>query len=435
MKKKLTKRPKKSFHISTYLDGSRAKQLHIVYSRDPEERIRSIAEAVRTMKGGVAYLDVRRTHKDTQTILDTVDALVLGAYVYTNKSERTDKASIEYYIPRVPRGLHPVVEQRLTLLESVYMARDLVNTSASEKYPQRIVEMIQSHTWSHTSIRIIAREELQQMGANLLLAVGRGSAYPPYIAIMERIDPKPSKNRKKIALVGKGITFDAGGLQIKPDTGMLDMKCDMSGAAAVIGAMQYLDTLDTLPCDVVGIVALAENMLGGDAYKPLDIIRSHRGKMVEIEHTDAEGRLILADAISIVESEYHPDSIVTIATLTGACMVALGYDYAGILGDDEAVIRRILASTDEKFWRLPLDRDMMKATESEVADLTNAPKGYKAGASTAAAFLAHFVDRADFTHLDIAGPAYRTKARSIFPKNGTGYGVLTLARLIEGMEK
>ena len=386
IKKKFAKRPKKTFHISTYADVYGPRQLHIIHSPRTEERVRTIAEAVRSIGESVAFLDAKRARDDLDEILMAIDALVLGSYTYEIKSKDPEKRVIEYYIPRIPRNSRPEIERRLALLDDIYRARDLVNTGSSEKYPAKIVEMIQSLTWERTRVRIIDTAELQKMDAGLLLAVGRGSIHAPYLVIFERVagaKESKKKERRKLAFVGKGITFDSGGLQIKPDTGMADMKSDMSGAAAVIAAMHHLDSIESLPCDIVGAIALAENMLDSNAYKPGDIVRSHSGKTVEIGHTDAEGRLVLADAISIVESEYHPDSIITIATLTGACMVALGDYYAGVFGDDEYLIRRIIGLSDtgsEKFWRLPIDTDIIESIKSDIADINNVTSGGGKGA-------------------------------------------------------
>ena len=198
----------------------------------------------------------------------------------------------------------------------------------------------------------------------------------------------------------------------------------------MIALFEYLDGLEEIPYGLVGAIGLAENLVGDEAFKPLDIYTAANGKTVEIHHTDAEGRLILADVMAYAEKTYAPESLVTIATLTGACIAALGYDYAGIMGDDEKMIRKIEnASPFEKFWRLPLDKRMIDSVKAEEADLKNISKGMKAGSSLGAAFLTHFVKKAKYTHIDIAGPSYRPGAFSIFPKGGTGFGVLALAEV------
>lgn len=237
----------------------------------------------------------------------------------------------------------------------------------------------------------------------------------------------------KRAIIGKGVTFDAGGLQIKDDKSMEDMKSDMAGAAAVISTMWYLDAYDDLVEDVVGAVGLTENLLGGNAMKPLDILKARNGKTVEVGHTDAEGRLVLADVVAHVEETESPESIVTVATLTGACMYGLGYDYAGMIGDDRKMAKRIRETSEndgfEQFWELPFDERMKKATKGTVSDYRSTAREMLAGASMGAAFIANFRGKAKFTHLDIAGPAFRTSESGVFPKDATGFGVATLSGL------
>lgn len=218
---------------------------------------------------------------------------------------------------------------------------------------------------------------------------------------------------------------------------MLDMKCDMSGAAAVLGVAKYLDTLSTLPTNVVIAVGLTENMTGGNAYKPLDIYKAHNGTTVEIHHTDAEGRLVLADVMSYVEATYKVDHMITIATLTGACLYALGHDIAGIMGDDEEVIRQLVDNTSpyEQVWRLPMNDKFKKSLKAEIADLKNVARSEKAGSSIGGAFLSYFQGKAKLTHLDIAGPAYRETPFGYMPKGGTGWGVKLLSELMVNVNK
>ncbi len=226
------------------------------------------------------------------------------------------------------------------------------------------------------------------------------------------------------------MTFDSGGIQIKSDTGMHDMKMDMAGAASVIAAFWYLDQIES-DIPLVGAVGLVENMTGGSAQKPLDIVRAHNKKTVEIHHTDAEGRLVLGDLVSYVGLTYKPDRICTIATLTGACIHALGFDYAGVSGTDVSYIQKIVQrslSRPEKLWHLPLDARMRESVKSTIADVKNISSDMKAGSSLGAAFITAFLPQSDtlYVHFDIAGPAYRSKPWGIFPADGTGFGVMTL---------
>lgn len=228
------------------------------------------------------------------------------------------------------------------------------------------------------------------------------------------------------------MTFDAGGIQIKPDKYMLDMKCDMAGAAGVLGVAMYLDSLPELPLNVVFGLGIVENMTGAAAFKPLDIYTAYNGKTVEIHHTDAEGRLVLADVMSYVEKNFQVNHLITMATLTGACIYALGNDISGIMGDDERLISTFIDNTSpyENVWRLPLTPKMIKAVESQTADLQNLSESEKAGSSMGAAFLSYFKGDAQFTHLDIAGPAYRTKDFGYMPVGGTGWGVKKISEVL-----
>jgi leucyl aminopeptidase len=209
------------------------------------------------------------------------------------------------------------------------------------------------------------------------------------MVILERII---DKNLDTYALIGKGVTFDAGGLQIKPDTGMLDMKCDMSGAAGMLGVAEYLDTIEDIPCNLIIGLGITENVINGKAFKPLDIYKAYNGTTVEIHHTDAEGRLVLADVMSYIEAEYNPGHMITMATLTGACVYALGHDIAGIMGDDEKTIQTLMKSKSpyETLWRLPLNEKLKKSLKADIADLKNIARSEKAGSSVGGAFLTYF---------------------------------------------
>ena len=308
-------------------------------------------------------------------------------------------------------------------IEAHWLVRDLVNLPPNLKNPERLQAIIQTLPWKNTQVKVLELVELERQGFGLLLWVGAGSDISPRVMTFERRGSTPGYKR---ALVGKGVTFDAGGVQIKPDTCMHDMKMDMAGAATVVGAFWYADGICDIQDGFVGAIGLVENMLWGSAFKPLDILTSHSGKTVEVHHTDAEGRLVLGDLVSYVWAEYTPKSIVTFATLTGACMSALGYNYAGLMSKSESLTTEIttLATRDqEQVWRLPLDDHMIEATKATYADLKNHTKSYMAGASLGAAFIQNFVpENTQFAHLDIAGPAYLPNARGVYPENATWFG-------------
>jgi leucyl aminopeptidase len=318
--------------------------------------------------------------------------------------------------------------------EGVFFARDLVNEPPNEVVPElfarRIVKELKP---LGVEIEILDEKKMQKLGMGAILAVGMGSDNLPRMVIMRWNGDKSSKE-KPFALVGKGVTFDTGGISIKPAAGMEEMKMDMAGAAAVIGTMKALARRKA-KTNVIGIVGLAENMVSGHATRPSDIITSYAGKTIEVLNTDAEGRLVLADCLTYVQEKYQPRAIINLATLTGAMMIALGYEYCGTFCNDNALWSNIEAAgkeTGEKLWRMPLDEVWKREMESPVADLQNLAKsGRFAGACTAAGFLEHFIERGTpWAHMDIAGTAWIKADRPTVPKYGTGFGVRTLDRLI-----
>jgi leucyl aminopeptidase len=357
---------------------------------------------------------------------DAIEALTLATYSY---DVYLSKPSTLRHTILISEDNMEHVESKIQLLNAILWARDMINMPAKDANPIGIVTAIQSYPWKQFNVEVFDKAQLEKLGCNLLLAVSAGSDVPPYMVV---IRPKAPVSWEKYGLIGKGVTFDAGGLQIKPDTGMLDMKCDMSGAAGMVGVAMYLDTLDALPVDLTVAIWLTENMTGGSAFRPLDIYKAHNGTTVEIHHTDAEGRLVLADVMSYVEDVYHVDHLITMATLTGACIHALGHDIAGIMGDDEDTIRQLLANTSpyESVWRLPLNDKMKKALKADIADLKNIARSEKAGSSEGGAFLTYFQGKAKLTHLDIAGPAYRETTYGYMPKWGTGWGVKVLSEFL-----
>ncbi len=381
----------------------------------------------------IKLMDDRSTffqHLTTQSVfipskqaIECHECLVLGTYRFQEYLSVKKKFEYEILVSEIEKK---EIEKKVPLYTAIIEARDLVNEPPSNKYPEKIVEKIRKHSWKHFDLHIFDSHELKKLGCNLLLAVWIGSDYPPYMVVLV---PKNPPKWDSYALIGKGVTFDAGGIQIKPDTAMLDMKCDMSGAAGMLWTARYLDTLDTLPANVIFAFWITENMTGGRAYKPLDIYTAFNGTTVEIHHTDAEGRLVLADVMSYVEKTYHVDHIITMATLTGACIYALGYDIAGIMWDDEDVISTLIdnRSTYEPLWRLPFNDKIKKSLKADIADLKNITRSEKAGSSLWWAFLSYFQGNAKLTHLDIAWPAYRETTWWYMPKWWTGWGVRILS--------
>jgi leucyl aminopeptidase len=274
-------------------------------------------------------------------------------------------------------------------------------------------------------------EEIERLGMNGLRFVGKGSVQPPRFVVMEYNGAE--KGKRPVVIVGKGITFDSGGISLKPREGMEQMKDDMAGAAAVIGTMQAVATLK-LPVNLVGLVPAAENMPDGRSYKPGDVVVTMSGKTVEINNTDAEGRMVLCDALHYAQ-RYRPKALIDLATLTGACLVALGTQASGIMGNDQGLheaLKRAGQTTGERVWELPLWDEYGEAMKSDIADMKNSG-GAHAGTITAAWFLKQFVGKAKWAHLDIAGTAWEEKGKHYLPKGATGVGVRLLVEYLRGL--
>ncbi|MFO7765969.1 MAG: leucyl aminopeptidase [Pelovirga sp.] len=307
----------------------------------------------------------------------------------------------------------------------VHLARDLVNAPGNLKSPEflamQAVAMAERH---QIKAHLLDQTRMQHLGFGALLGVAQGSARPPYLIVLEyQGDPTGAA---PLALVGKGITFDTGGISLKPADKMDEMKMDMGGAAAVIGTMLAAARLK-LPLNLVAVVPAVENMPSGTAIRPGDILTSLSGKTIEVLNTDAEGRLILADALTYV-ARYQPRAVIDLATLTGACIIALGNQAAAILGNNDSLIDKLLKAgqhSGERLWQLPLWKEYASQIKSDFADIKNTG-GRPAGTITAAAFLQKFADQYNWAHLDIAGMAWEDKGKADTPRGGTGFGVRLL---------
>lgn len=327
-----------------------------------------------------------------------------------------------------------VYEPMEAINRGVYFARDLTNEPPNELYPAAMARtIVDEFKGLNIGVRVLNASDMEQEKMGALLAVGKGSSQSPMMVIMDYNGLGINPGRP-LALIGKGITFDTGGYSIKPAANMDAMKCDMGGAAAVIGAMRTLAERGAR-AHVIGAVGLAENMVSGDAYRPGDIIRSMSGKTIEINNTDAEGRLVLADVMTYVQRKYNPETMIDLATLTGACRVALGTAYAGLFSNSDRLAARILDAgheVEEAAWRMPLHPIYNAAMkDSRYADLVNA-SSIGGSASTAAEFLKEFVEQGvEWAHLDIAAMVSGAKDHPTRPDGiGNGYGVRLLDRLI-----
>ena len=309
--------------------------------------------------------------------------------------------------------------------DSIFLTRLMVSEPANVIYPESYSEIIQQELLPlGVSVEIFDKESLIANGMNALLAVGQGSVNESRLAVLQWNGG--SKDQKPYAFVGKGVTFDSGGISIKPDEGMQEMRHDMAGSAVVLGLMKAV-ALNKLPINVVGVMPMVENMPSGAAQRPGDIIKTASGQTIEVLSTDAEGRLILADALWYAQKRFSPEAMIDIATLTGAVVVALGHEFAGVLSNDDELCKKIIESsknTGEKVWRLPLTEHFDKGIESDIADIQNiGRRSVRAGTITAAQFLKRFVNGVKWAHLDIAGVEITSDDLFLCSHGATGFGV------------
>lgn len=361
---------------------------------------------------------------------------VLGGYRYTAyKSEAPKKPTLAKVVLHAAAKAANQTQAHAAqaIAEGTLLARELVNEPPNVLYPETFAKRAQTlGKKAGVKVRVLEPKELKRRGMALLLAVGQGSVRPPRLVHLSYKGPKAPKGQKPVTLVGKGITFDSGGLCIKTCDGMGTMKMDMGGAATVLATLITAARLK-LPIEVHGVLALAENMPAGNAFRCGDVLRSAQGITVEINNTDAEGRLVLADALHFAKTDTKPGCIVDLATLTGACMVALGPHTVGMFSNSDAVAAQLKAASEgcgEDFWRLPLTRALRSQLNSDVADMRNTGDRY-GGAITAALFLQAFVGTTPWAHLDIAGPAWTGDDQGSSSKGGTGVGVATLVAFLQ----
>ncbi|MBI2298708.1 MAG: leucyl aminopeptidase [Armatimonadetes bacterium] len=361
-----------------------------------------------------------------------VEGAVLGSYRFSRyRTKPEDEAGIEslalFAGADVPEAaLRRGIEVGQVKAAATCFARDLVNTPPSELVPADLCEVARNVAVGNGLVfDILSEDELALRGLNLILAVNRGSDNDAALIVLKY---RGGADERALGLVGKGVCFDSGGLSIKSADGMMTMKGDMGGAAAVIATMQAVAQLD-LPLNVTAVVPAVQNLVGGNATMPGDVVTGFGGKSVEILNTDAEGRLILSDALAYATGELMLTPVIDIATLTGACMRALGPIYAGILGTDEELVDRLCLvgrQAGEKFWPMPLDEEYRKMLDSTIADMKNISGHLSGGASTAAMLLKEFVGDTPWAHLDVAGHMFAESDEHYQPKGATGFGVRTL---------
>ncbi len=321
---------------------------------------------------------------------------------------------------------------RQKVADGVFLTRDLVTEPPNILYPESFADRCVALTKLGVDVEVLDEKQMKKLGMDALLAVGMGSARDSRLVVMQWNGAPKSKKQAPIAFVGKGVTFDTGGISLKPAAGMGDMKWDMGGAGAVTGLMAAVAGRKA-KANVVGVLALAENMPSGNAQRPGDVVNSMSGQTIEVLNTDAEGRLVLADALWYTQDRFKPVAMINLATLTGAILVALGQHQAGLFSNDEKLSASLVAAgaaVGERLWPMPLGDEYDKEIESDIADVKNIAGSRWGGSIVAAQFLQRFVNKVPWAHLDIAGVAWSDKVKPTVPKGGTGFGVRLLDRLV-----
>ncbi|MFN7038795.1 MAG: leucyl aminopeptidase [Alphaproteobacteria bacterium] len=319
-----------------------------------------------------------------------------------------------------------------SIVEGVYLTRNLVSEPPNVIYPETLAKEAEKLKEHGIEVEVLGLEDMKRLGMGSILGVAQGSVKEPKIAIM-KYKGIPTDDQIHLALVGKGVTFDTGGISIKPAQGMEDMKYDMAGSAVVIGTMKSI-ALRKAKANIVGLIGIVENMPDGNAQRPSDVVKSMSGQTIEVLNTDAEGRLVLADVLWYCQDRFKPNYIIDLATLTGAITISFGMVYAGLFSNNDELADKLFDSgikSDEKLWRMPMGEVYDKMLNSEIADMQNISTEKGAGSITAAQFLQRFVNNTPWAHLDIAGMSWTKKDNDIVPKGATAFGVRLLNRLIQ----
>jgi leucyl aminopeptidase len=368
----------------------------------------------------------------SESIAQIVEGVKLSLYAFdkfkANKEKRSPDLTI---LASKSAKIQNAIKSAEIVSDGVIFTKSIANLPANECSPATLANFAQQLARNNNAVKckIFAESELKKKGFGGILAVGKGSKNKPRLIVLDYNRAKKQEQKQHpIVIVGKAVTFDTGGISIKPGERMNEMKFDKCGGCTVLGIMKAVSELK-LPIRVIGVVPSVENMPGGGSYRPGDIIKLYNGKTAEILNTDAEGRLILADALAYSEKIFSPKVIIDFATLTGACIVALGTNIAGLVSNDEKLVKEIKQSseaTTEEVWQLPLNEDYMNMIKSQVADMKNMGVGRAAGTIAAAAFLRNAIEKTPWLHLDIAGVAWTqvaTKEKPYNPKGATGFGV------------
>ncbi|MEA3352316.1 MAG: leucyl aminopeptidase [Campylobacterota bacterium] len=414
-----------------------SKKLYVGLPSRDDESIRLAVSAAIKKLNSTNFKSASVKSKDNLSAY--VEGLELGNYSfnkYKSKKEEKEDKNIYIEVDSIDEDIQKEFEKAVCVCESVNLARDFVNTAPDDFYPSVMAqEAIKIATVNELECKILDEDYLEDNDMNAMLAVGRASRHKSKLI---HLTYKPSKKaHKKVVLVGKGLTYDSGGLSLKPSDFMVSMKSDKSGGCSVLGVMNTIASLD-LPIEVHGIVGAVENMIGGDAYKPDDILTAKNGKTIEVKNTDAEGRIVLADCLCYAQDEIKEiDYILDFATLTGACVVGVGEYTTGIMGNNTELNERIVKSalkSGELATRLDFNRYLKKTLKSDVADMSNISSTRYGGAITAGMFLDNFIKdeyKQKWVHLDIAGPAFVNSAWGYNPAGASGAGIRTAISFLE----
>jgi len=434
-------------------------QVHVVYTYDKIKTKKIVLvglgakidltdeKLLKAYSAAIAYVGkTKTTHcaifigKQSQEALQNIiETSLLALYKFNHhksKKENHSLTNLEFIIEGKQniKSINEIIAWSQLVADAIYEARDLANHPSNVITPAKFAKEAKE-LGKGTAIKttIFDEKQMAKLGLGLMLSVSRGSDEEAHLIVM---DYKPKKYKKTIALIGKGLTFDSGGISIKPSENMHEMKMDMSGAAAVLATFKAIKKLKPNNVRIIGAIGATENLPGHQAQKPGDIWKSYNGKTVEVLNTDAEGRLVLADVIGYVQKNYKPEYMIDLATLTGACVVALGHEYAGLFTNSDKLKNMLLEISGknyEKLWPMPINEAYHEEMKSDIADLRNIGNGREGGASTGAAFLEEFVDpKIAWAHIDIAGTAMLSRPiRAYEYKGGTGAGVKTLLEFVK----
>jgi len=403
-------------------------------SKDYEKIGSKLFDYLKSNKKEKSYIDSDKSNINKINLEKILHGFKLKSYNFDiYKSNNKKNKYIELNVVGEKNNKTNILRKKLdSLLEGVFLTRDLVSEPGNILHPDEYAKRLTKLKKIGLKVTVYDEKKLKKLGCNALLGVGQGSIRGSYIVTMEWSGNK-SKS-KPLAFVGKGVCFDTGGISLKPARFMEDMTYDMAGSAVVVGLMQTL-ALRKSKINAVGVVGLVENMPGGNAQRPGDIVKSYSGKTIEVLNTDAEGRLVLADALTYTEKKFKPSLIVDLATLTGAIIVALGSEYAGLFSNNDKLSKQLHDAGEkvgEKVWRLPLHENYNKLMNSKTADMQNINYVGGASSTTAAQFLQRFIiNKTPWAHLDIAGMAFSKYAGALNSEGATGYGVRLLNKFIE----